>query len=292
MEQRDFGSTGLRVSVVGLGAAQVGAARVSDADAERLLNQTLDAGVTLLDTACCYGSSEERIGRYLRHRRGEFVLSSKTGHGIEGHADWTAGAVRAGVERSLRRLQTDRIDVMHLHTCSQEVLNRGEVIDELAALQAEGAIGVVAHSGENSELLWAVESGRFGSVETSVNIADQWSLHNALPAAVERGLGVIGKRTIANAAWKYTQRPVGVYGEEYWERLGELSYQVEMDPLEFAVRFAVYAPGVSSSIIGTADVSHLLSNLQQAARGPLPADVLAHVEQRWQQVGGQFRGLA
>lgn len=290
MQMRPFGTTGLTVSALGLGAGQVGAHDLDDAQAGRLLNAALDAGVTLVDTAGCYGLSEERIGRHIGHRRDEFVLSSKCGHGVDGLADWTPECVRAGVERSLQRLRTDHVDVMHLHSCSREQLADGSLADALDALVAEGKVRFVAYSGENDDLATAIGSGRFASIETSVNIADQWSLHHAVPEATSRGLGVIAKRPIANAAWQYDRRPDGVYGEVYWDRLQELAYDLGDDPLGLALRFSAFAPGVSSAIMGTAKPENLARAVAAVEQGPLGDDVLAHVAGRWQAVGGGWGG--
>lgn len=149
MRQRPFGGTGLIVSVLGLGAGQVGQSSVTEAEAAALLQGALDAGVTLIDTARSYGLSEERIGRQLSARREEFVLSSKGGAGVDGVADWSAAAVERSVEDALRRLRTDVIDVFHLHSCSREVLERGEVIDALERAVAAGKVRVPAYSGDN-----------------------------------------------------------------------------------------------------------------------------------------------
>lgn len=189
MRQREFGTTGLRVSVLGLGAGQVGAEALPEAEAERLLNRTLDLGITLIDTARGYGLSEERIGRYLAHRRDEFVLSTKGGYGVEGARDWTPENIRQGIERALRLLRTDRIDLFHLHSCPLDTLRRDDLLGELGRAREAGLIRVAAYSGENEALAWAAESGRFGSLQTSVNVADQWSLHHVLPGAAARGLG-------------------------------------------------------------------------------------------------------
>ena len=122
IERRAFGGTGLGVSAVGLGAGQVGERDVTEAQAECLLRGALDLGVTLVDTALSYGASEERIGRHLHDRRDGFVLSSKGGSGVAGHEDWSAGAVRASVEQTLRRTRSERVDVWFLHSCSLDVL--------------------------------------------------------------------------------------------------------------------------------------------------------------------------
>src|SRR5205823_2689981 len=165
-----------------------------EGEAGRLLHGALDLGVTLFDTARSYGLSEERIGRHLAGRRHEVVLSTKIGYGIPGYDDWTGPVITAGVEAALGRLRTDRIDVVHLHSCPLAVLERGEVVAALRAAVAAGKVRVAAYSGDNAPLDWAVASGAFGSVETSVNLVDQRAIERSLPSAGERGLGVIAKR--------------------------------------------------------------------------------------------------
>lgn len=213
MQTRPFGTTGLSVPVLGLGTAQVGSPDVPEANAARLLNRALDEGLTLIDTAHCYGISEERIGRHLAGRRDEYVLSSKCGHQLEGYDDWTPAIVRASVELSLQRMRTDHIDVLHLHSCDKEDLLDGSLADTMQELKDEGKIGVVAYSGDNAALAHAVSSGRFAAVEASVSIADQWNLHHVLGEAAASGLGVIAKRPIANGIWRHAERPTGVYGD-------------------------------------------------------------------------------
>src|SRR4051812_13673646 len=125
---RAFGDTGLTVSALGFGGGHIGDPATPEPEVERLLNEVLDAGVTLIDTARGYGASEERIGRHLSGRRSEVVLSTKVGYGIPGYEDWTGPCVAAGVDEALRLMRTDRIDVVHLHSCPLEVLERGEVV--------------------------------------------------------------------------------------------------------------------------------------------------------------------
>ena len=287
MEQRLFGSTGLTVSALGLGAGQVGQDSVSEDVAAHLLNGALDAGVTLIDTARGYGLSEERIGRHLAGRRDEFVLSSKGGYDIDGLENWTGMAVTAGIDRALRLTRSERIEIFHLHSCPVSDLERGDLQDALDAAVAAGKIGVAAYSGDNEHLAYAVDSGRFSSIETSVNLADQWNLRHVVGRRPE--LGVIAKRPLANAPWRFQERPVGDYAELYWERLRELA----LDPAglawdELALRFTAYAPGVHSSITGTASLEHLLRNIAILERGPLPRDVLDQIDAAWQRVGADW----
>jgi aryl-alcohol dehydrogenase-like predicted oxidoreductase len=287
VEQRRFGDTGLQVSAIGLGAGQIGEREVGEEDAAAVLHGALDLGVTLIDTARSYGASEERIGRHLAHRRDEFVLSSKGGAGVEGLPDWSPEAVTRSIEDSLRRTRSERIDVFHLHSCPVDVLRRGDLQDALDAAVNAGKVGVAAYSGDNEHLAFAAESARFGSVEASASIADQWNLRHVLDRHPE--LGAIAKRPIANAPWRFDERPVGHYAELYWERLRELDYDFGgLDRAELALRFTAYSPGVHSAIVGTAKLENLRRNLEAAERGPLPAEVLQGIDATWRRVGAEW----
>jgi aryl-alcohol dehydrogenase-like predicted oxidoreductase len=276
MEQRAFGTTGLRVSAVGLGAGQVGERWVDERAAERLLNQALDLGITLIDTARDYGTSEERIGRYLARRREEFVLSTKVGHSVPGHRNFSYGAVKVGIEDARATLRSDVLDIVHLHSCSLEELKAGEAVEALEEARARGWVRVAAYSGDNEALTWAISSGRFQSAEFSVNVCDQRVIDTSLPAAAERGLGVIAKRPIANAPWRHAERPVGTYGEPYWERWRAMSPDLRGLPAdEVALRFTAFLPGLSSLIAGTSNPDNLTRNVEAVAHGPLDPDHVA-----------------
>lgn len=270
MLERPFGDSGFTVSVLGFGAGHVGEPDQDDSESASVLWAALDAGVTFFDTARGYGLSEERIGRHLAPHRDEIVLSTKVGYNIPSTTDWSLEAVTAGVDRALGQLRTDRIDVVFLHSCSLDVLQRGAAIEGLQAAQLAGKAGVIGYSGENQALKWAVTSGHFGAIQTSVNIADQWSLHHVLADAESRGLGVVAKRPLANAAWRFRDRPVGDYAELYWDRLRRLDMQPRAaEWVETALRFAAYSPGVSTAIVGTGSVAHLQAAAAAVDTGPL-----------------------
>lgn len=276
MEQRTYPALGRTVSALGLGAGQVGDGGLSDAEAERLLRGTLDLGVTLIDTARGYGLSEERIGRYLADRRDEFVLSTKVGYGVEGEEDWTGPCVTKGVERAMRLMKTDTIDIVHLHSCPAEVLERGEVIEALLDCVKRGWVRVPAYSGERDDLTHAINDGRFRGFEASVNICDQRILGDQLPAML--GAGFIAKRPLANIAWGFDERPVGEYAEEYWVRLRAMGLDLGDDPAGTALRFSAFSPGVTCAITGTKSLERLTANANAVERGPLDADVRTAIE--------------
>lgn len=284
LEKVAFGSTGLQVSRIGLGGGKIGSPNLSDADAEKLLNTALDSGINLIDTARGYGFSEERIGKFLSHRRDDFILSTKVGYSVPGFVDWSYAIILAGVDEALKVLKTDVIDVVHLHSCSVEMLQRGEVIDALEAAKAAGKIRFVAYAGENMALEYAVSCGRFQIVQASVNFCDQRIIDRPLPEAQRRDIGVIAKRPLANAPWRFAERPIADYAEEYWLRWSAMQIDPRGLPWnELALRFAAFTPGVHCCIMGTNKLDHIRDNVAALEKGPLPDDMQAAIRGRFKE---------
>src|SRR5262245_53986630 len=103
MERRRLGKTGITVSPLGYGTGNIGSPDFSEKECEILLNQVVDLGINLIDSARSYGLAEERIGKYLKARRNEIVLSTKIGYGIPGYQDWTPPCIEAGIDAALER---------------------------------------------------------------------------------------------------------------------------------------------------------------------------------------------
>lgn len=292
MIQRALGSTGLRVSVLGFGAGPVGSPELSESDAEALLHGVLDAGINLLDTAPSYGQSEERIGRYLQGRRHDFLLSTKCGYGVPGVEDWTGPCITQGVELALRRLRTDVIDLLHFHSCPVEVLERPGVVDALRRAVEQGKVRVAAYSGENAPLGWAMHSGAFGSVQTSVNVFDQRVLDWAVPLAEQKGIGIIAKRPLGNAPWRFSERPAAPDIATYWDRMRAMRLDTEgLDWSELALRFTAFAPGVTSCIVGTTRTENLQRNLRALDKGPLPESLVERIRGAFRRQDQGWDGL-
>jgi aryl-alcohol dehydrogenase-like predicted oxidoreductase len=290
---RPFGRTGLSVSPLGLGAGEIGNAALDDREIEALLRGAVELGVTLIDTARSYGLSEERIGRFVAPVRDRVVLSTKVGYGIEGVADWTGECVRRGIDRALGLLATDCIDLVHLHSCPVDVLARGEVIAALHEAKRAGKLRCAAYSGDNEALAWAADSGQFDSLQLSWSVCDQRNLP-VIERAARAGLGVIAKRPLANAPWRFAERPVGHEAELYWERwralaidLGELAAD-ELAADELAARFAAHHAGVGSAIVGTTKIARLGHNAELVGRGALPEAVIAALQGRFAAVGADW----
>ena len=113
MELRQFGFTGLKVSALGFGAGHIGDYNSDEKSINTILNTAVDLGINLIDTARGYGASEERIGKFLSHRRNEIILSTKVGYDIPGYKNWTYDCVIAGINEALKKLCTDYIDIVH-----------------------------------------------------------------------------------------------------------------------------------------------------------------------------------
>lgn len=276
METRQLGRTGLQVSRLGVGLSEIGGLELASSgvkEAESVLNRALDGGITFLDTAACYGNSEELVGRTVAHRRQEFVLATKCGHvtgGYEGK-EWTAQTVTDSIDRSLTRLKTDYLDIVQLHSCGVDVLERGEVIEALLAAKQAGKTRFAGYSGDNEAAAWAIASGHFDTLQTSFNLVDQRARTRLFPQAQEAGMGIIVKRPIANGAWGATSSPSG-YAQRYFERAQAMQEMGALpdapdDRIELALGFTLSHDAVDTAIVGTRNPEHMQSNLRMVDEG-------------------------
>lgn len=278
MTSRPLGQTGLSVPIIGFGAGHIGSPHLSDSHVDTLLHTALDNGVTLIDTARSYDLSERRIGHFSKRHRDKLILSTKVGYGVDGVEDWSYQAVAKGIDEALVALHTDHIDMVFLHSCSLGQLQAGEATRALLDAKSAGKIRLAGYSGENEALGWAVESGQFDVIECSVNVCDQRSIAWQVESAEKRGMGVIAKRPIANAPWRFAEVPLGDYAEEYWWRWKTMNIDRQgLEKLETAIRFAAFTKGVSSCIIGTSREDHLLQTLNAVKKGALPEDLYRHI---------------
>jgi aryl-alcohol dehydrogenase-like predicted oxidoreductase len=246
---RPLGHTGLCVPPLGFGAFKIGRNQgikyaqgydlPDDAAVERLLNGVLDLGCTLIDTAPAYGTSEERIGLAIGHRRGEFVLSTKVGETfVDGRSmfDFSRTGVETSLKRSLDRLRTDVLDVVFVHSKGEDrrILCESDVVDVLKEWKARGAIRAIGLSGKT------VEGARLALDWADVLMVEyhleDCSHADVITEAAERGVGVFVKKGLAS---------------------GKL-------PADAALRFALGHPGVTSVIVGGLNLDHFAANWMTA----------------------------
>jgi aryl-alcohol dehydrogenase-like predicted oxidoreductase len=301
-----LGNTGLKVSRLGAGLAEIGE-ELTMADVERagrVLNTALDGGICFLDTAAGYLISEELVGRTIAHRRDEYVLATKCGAvGNKGTVKlWNAQAITDNIDRSLRRLRTDRLDLVQLHSCDVEVLKQGEATEALLAAKQAGKTRFVGYSGDNEAALWAVESGLFDTLQTSFSVVDQHARTRLFGPARARGMGIIVKRPIANGAWGASHSPTAdlnyepmrTYGDEYFRRAQVMAQMGGIpgapdDRFLVALGFVMAHPEIDTAIVGTYNPAHMAANIEMVeGRLPIPGEVVEELHRRFDEAGEEW----
>ncbi|WP_280043018.1 aldo/keto reductase [Pseudomonas sp. Hg5Tf] len=254
---RPLGSTGLRVSPLGLGTVKLGRDQgvkypngftiPDDEQARLLLAQARDLGINLIDTAPAYGRSEERLGPLLRGQREQWVIVSKVGEEFndgQSHFDFSAAHTRFSIERSLKRLETDHIDLVLVHSDGNDlhILEYEEVYQTLEALKQEGKIGGFGLSGKTAAGgLKALERGDCAMVTYNLNEQNE---RVVLDYAAEHGKAILVKKALAS---------------------GHVCLSPGVDPVRASFDLLFAHPGVSSAIVGTINPVHLAHNVATVA---------------------------
>ncbi len=307
MESKRLGKTDLEVGRLGIGLSEVGFnLKLTDIEqASEVMNLALDNGVNFLDTAACYGISEELLGMVVSERRDEFVLATKAGHFLprgEGE-DWTYELILSSIDRSLRLMKTDHVDLVQLHSCSIEILERGDVVRALQDARAAGKTRYIGYSGDNENARWAVTSGLFDTLQTSFNLVDQSARANLFADVESRDMGLIIKRPIGNAVWGADSDPVPYrhipeYATEYFRRAQVMSGAGPLadnpnDRIRLALGFTFAHPEVDVTIVGTQRPGHMKSNIEMVAGSmDISEATVADLHSRWdkQSSGWEQRG--
>jgi predicted aldo/keto reductase-like oxidoreductase len=248
MQKRTLGKTGWKVSVIGFGAIKL--PLISQKEAEILLNKALDGGVNFLDTADCYGDSEEKIGLALKGRRKEFYLSTKID-------ERDGPGVRRKLERCLRRLRTEWIDLVLFHDVrgsEYERLFDSGGLETLEEAKREGKVLKLGISIHNSLPMMrkAIESGVFSALMVAFSAFDEDRLAaDLLPMAHERGVGLIAMKPLAGG--RLAERPLPKKNSRFIQ--GESLAQVSL-------RYVLSNPNITCAIPGMMNRYELNENLQ------------------------------
>ena len=305
MEYATLGKTGLRVSRLGIGLAQLGDLSLADTEeAGRILGSALDAGINFFDTAECYGNSEELIGQTVSHRRDEIVLATKAGHlstGMSGQP-WTGQTMRESIDRSLVKLKTDHVDLVQVHAYDISAPLTDDIIQAVLDAKEAGKTRFLGYSGENEDAEWAVQSGLFDTLQTSFNLVDQRARHGLFEQARSRGIGIITKHPIANAMWGKAMAPDGdaaALGTDL-ERLMRARMMLELGPIEgcpddpvaLALGFALAHDDLATYIVGTRSPARMLANIETVDKGSgVPEAVVTELRRRFDQLGKDWRAI-
>jgi aryl-alcohol dehydrogenase-like predicted oxidoreductase len=313
MEQREFGRLGRRASVVGLGTWQLGAdwGDVGDADAMAVLDASLAAGVTFLDTADVYGDgrSERLIAAFLKERPdADVMVATKMGRRVpQDPANYTLDNFRAWTDRSRANLGVDTLDLVQLHCPPTPVFSSDAVFDALDTLVAEQRIAGYGVSVETcEEALTAIARPGTASVQIILNPFRLRPLERVLPAARAAGVGIIARVPLASGllSGRYTRdtvfaandhRTFNRHGEAFdqGETFSGVDYATGVEAAaEFAalapegasaaqtaLRWVVQQPGVTTVIPGARTAEQARANAAAADLAPLPEATLAAVRE-------------
>lgn len=253
---RRLGSTGLTVSPLGLGTVKFGRNQgvkypgrfdlPNDRQARDILALAQDLGINLLDTAPAYGSSEERLGSLLGSRRHDWIICTKVGEEFENgqsRFDFSAEHTRISIERSLRRLKTDYLDLVLVHSDGNDIGVLGEAVyPTLAELKRAGLIRAFGFSGKTVEGgIRALDEGDCAMV--TYNLQDQHE-KPVLDHALSHNKGILIKKALAS---------------------GHACLQGE-DPMFASLQLIYNHPAIASAVIGTINPTHLRENVATALR--------------------------
>ena len=287
-----LGRTGLEVTRLGYGAAH--RKPMDDPQRETILNAVLDAGINYIDTADCYGNSEELIGRYLSSRRSEFYLATKCGgtltedtwikigRKVEHHYDRKSAF--DGLHRSLKRLKSDYVDVMQPHNPTVETAVDADLVDSLIEMRDQGKVRWIGMSTTLPHLPTYMEWGVFDVFQIPYSVLER-DHEGWITKAAEAGIGIVVRGGVAHG-----EPGVGI-GEmtNRWEKFDEAGLDDLRDEGEsrtsFILRHTLTHPHSDTNIVGTTNPDHLGENAEAIKRGVLSPDVYAEVDRRMTEVG-------
>ncbi len=274
----------------------------------------MERGVNIIDTARLYGQSEEIVGRFLKEWKGdEILIASKaspddsgenTGWGIPNPLSkaYPKGAVTASVEKSLRALDVDTIDLMQLHQYWAQY-ETGYWLDEMLTLKQAGKInhiGISIPDHRHDQAISIVRSGMIDSVQTIINIFDPLAFDSLVPICQENNVAVIARCTLDEGGLTGFLTPETKFSKddfrenyftagplnEYIRRVKALEEYIPAyaDSLpELAIRYVLSYPGVTTLTISMHIAEHAMQNISSAEKGPLPKAVFEDIRRhhRW-----------
>ncbi len=275
MQYRTLGRTGIRVSPFALGAMMFSTFGNSDQDdVDRLVGRALDAGVNFIDTADAYTGSEEMVGRALRGRRDEVVLASKFGRPL-GEDPHTGGGSRrwimTAVEDSLRRLQTDHLDVYQLHRPDPQT-DVEETLSALTDLVRSGKVRAIGTSDMPASDIVEAQGvaerrglERFRVEQPHYSLLDRGIEREVLPVAQRYGMGTVIWSPLASGMLtgrvrrgqpsdlRRTQMFAALRDERRIDAVEEfvgVAEQAGLSLTHLALAFVIAHPGVTAALIG------------------------------------------
>ena len=275
LETTEFGNTGIDVTRLGFGAA--GLRKITEDEANSLLNLILDSGINFIDTSIDYGESEELIGKFISHRRSEFFLASKCGCPLGEEKDhiFTKENITNGINQSLKRMKTDYLDLVQLHSSpSKNVIEENDVIQTLLEIKKEGKVRFIGSSSVLPDLSDHIKMNVFDAFQipySALNREHETWITNAF----ESGAGTIIRGGVSKGEFG---------GNKEWENFSKANLDDLLDEGEsrtsFLLRFTLSHPELNTTIVGTKNPGHFKENLKTAIRGRLLQNTYEEAKKR------------
>ncbi len=258
---------------------------VSEESADTFLNSVLDAGINFIDTSPDYGISEERIGRYISSRRSEFYLATKCGCVYTQHDDhleidhvWDRDVVSRNLETSLKRLQTDCIDILQFHGGDADSLQRAGLIETLMSFRDQGMIRFIGSSSSLPNLPGMIDLGVFDTFQIPYSCLAP-KHHELITKAAETGAGIIIRGGVAQGGPDAEIQREAL--NDVWAKAGLDEVLPEgMSRAELILRYTLSHPNCHTTIVGTCNAEHLAENFASSEAGPLPAELYGEISSR------------
>jgi aryl-alcohol dehydrogenase-like predicted oxidoreductase len=264
---------------------------LTDQQAESILNTVLDSGINFIDTANDYGMSEEYIGKFISHRRGNYYLATKCGCTVVRRDDktddtphvWTRDNLLRGLHESLQRMKTDYIDVMQLHNPPFSITEENHLVDVLKEMQQQGKVRFIGISTTMPHLQRYLQLGVFDTFQIPYSALER-EHEGWITKTANKGIGTIIRGGVARG-----ESGVGLGSVERWHRFEQASLDELRESGEsrtsFLLRFTLSHPQVNTTIVGTLHPEHLQENVAAALKGPLPKDVYDEAKKRLNNAG-------
>ncbi len=288
---RTLGRTDMQVSRLGYGSMGLRGPRtwgvrvVDDEHSQQILHAVLDAGINFIDTSPDYGITEQRIGNAIASRRDEYYLATKCGCVYTQRDDhleidhvWTRDVILSNLETSLRRLQTDYIDLLQFHGGDAATLQQQGLIDLLEDFRSRGLIRYIGVSSKLPDLPGLIQLGVFDTFQIPYSCLSP-EHHELITRAAEAGAGIIIRGGIAQGGPDAEiQRP---NLNDVWSRAGLDELLVDgMQRSELILRYTLSHPHCHTTIVGTCNHQHLAENVAAASKGPLPDELYRELQTR------------
>jgi len=266
------------VTFMGFGALEIGrdwgmggdTKRPDDENAGMVLNSVLDLGINLIDTASAYHKSEERIGKFISGRRDQYILASKCGEHSEEpktYYDFSYKAIKDSIDKSLKLLKTDVIDIMQIHFGPDPtgVLDKGETVSAMKDAVKEGKVKYLGASIDGPLAARCIKSGDFDVMQMSYNLMNQGNEEN-IRSAGEKGIGVFIRTGLGNGLFTprvlENMEKLDPQKQACIKRLLELVNNDIHMLMSLALNFLYKNENISSVLLGTKKPEHVKINME------------------------------